>query len=695
MTRAVMQVEGLRVQFRTSGAPVTALDGVSLEIFRGERVAVVGESGCGKTTLALSILRLLPEAGRVTAGSVHLEGLNLLEMSDDEVRQIRGKDLAMTFQDPMTSLNPLMRVGAQIQEAMTAQGRATSREASKRVVPLMARVAIPAPAERARDYPHQFSGGMRQRSMVAMGIANDPAVLVADEPTTALDTTVQRQIVDLLGNLNSTLGMAVVLITHNMGLVSQLCERVVVMYAGRVIEDGPVDSVLRSPQHPYTWSLLGAVPGRSPGTRQRLVAIPGAPPAMESSPGKCTFEPRCRFAVSTCKVEEPDLIEVGVRHHARCWVLMRNVEDTGVGGLPPAVIPVHLETTSASGRQQTDPHEGGALLEMDNISKHFPGARGRPIRAVDGVSLHIAPGETLGLIGESGCGKSTIARLITRLLSPTEGSVKFKGKDLASLNRGELREVRRQMQMIFQDPFSSLDQRLTVGAIVGEPLVNFRVEPKRNLRRQVESLLELVGLAAEAFDRHPVQFSGGQRQRIGIARALALRPSLVVCDEPVSSLDVSVQAQIVNLLVDLQAQLSLAYLFISHDLALIQHVADRVAVMYLGKIVETAPTRDLYENPQHPYTRALLESIPRHEDRRPCSVLAGEVPSSANPPSGCRFHPRCPIARTPGLCDRDDPSLESHGRPDHLAACHFAEEPPGCAPAKARSASEPNPGLES
>lgn len=682
----LLTIADLHTEFPTRRGTVRAVDGVSLHVDAGERVGVVGESGCGKTTLALSLLGLIPPPGRIRSGCIHFEGDDLLQMNDDELRQVRGARLAMSFQDPMTSLNPLTKVGDQIEEAMRAHHRFSRREATQRVVPLMERVHIPDARHRTVDYPHEFSGGMRQRLMLAMATANEPSLLVADEPTTALDVSTQAEIVGLLKELNAHLGMAIMLITHDMALVASLCDRVVVMYAGRVVEEGPAHEIFAHPEHPYTWHLLRSVPRPDAPSRQRLVDIDGRPPDLSELPSGCTFHPRCAFREDRCRDDEPPLEPVRAGQRASCWVLMRNVSHTAArlaatDNSPTPPPDGHDNPQSATeGPTQADRCDespAAPILEVVEIAKHFPSAGSGPIRAVDGVSFQLRKGETLGLIGESGCGKSTLARVITQLIPATSGRVLFEGRDLTRLHRRELRQARTNLQIVFQDPFSALNPRLSVGELIAEPLRNLGIK-RAARRRHVAKLLSTVGLDPSHADRYPHEFSGGQRQRIGIARALSPDPSVLVCDEPVSSLDVSVQAQLINLLKRLQHDLGLSSIFIAHDLGVIRHVSDRVAVMYLGRIVEVAPVRELFDHPQHPYTEALLRCVPipdpTLEDRRQGAGLRGEVPSAADPPPGCRFHPRCPIARAPGICHDEDPLLRGHGRSGHQAACHFPDE---------------------
>lgn len=671
----LLRVVGLRTQLFTRGGVVRAVDGVDLELSPGQTLGVVGESGCGKTMLALSILRLVPEPGRIVSGRVLLEGRDLLTVGPDELRSIRGKDLAMSFQDPITALDPIRRVGSQLREAMTAHDR-FRQVARARTGELLDRVGIPGAATRVRDYPHQFSGGMRQRLLIAIGISNQPRLLIADEATTALDVTSQAQLVGMLKELNLELGMAIVLVSHNMAVVAGLCDRVAVMYAGRIVEEGPAGLLFSEPQHPYTWHLLRSVARIDSPRRQRLTPISGAPPDLARLPRGCKFNPRCEFQVPRCSVEEPPLAQVGPAQLARCWVLMGTVDRhrRRATTLPrPSGAPL---ASQVAVRPAIEP---AVILQVEDVRKHFrtPGGRGG-IRAVDGVSLEVHAGETLGLIGESGCGKSTLARILTGLIAPTSGVVSFAGRDIARLHPNELRQLRQRLQMVFQDPFSSLNPRMKVADIVGEPLSNLSRRSSVDRRAQVSSTLNRVGLSRRHGERYPHELSGGQRQRVGIARALVVEPSVIVADEPVSALDASIQAQIVSLLQDLQAELGLTYVLISHDLSVVRSLADRIAVMYLGKLVELADNEALYRSPQHPYTAALLSAVPIADpglqpSRSPL-LLPGEPPSPTAPPAGCRFHPRCPIARVPGPCDRVEPELAPSSGAPGRAACHFAGE---------------------
>ena len=542
-------------------------------------------------------------------------------------------------------------------------------------------VGIPAPAQRVREYPHQLSGGMRQRVMIAIALSCDPSFLIADEPTTALDVTIEAQILELMQNLQRRLGMSIMFITHDLGVIGEVADEVVVMYAGKIAERGGVLQIFDQPRHPYTQGLLASRPVI--GARRRLQAIDGTVPHLAHLPEGCYFASRCAHAAEICEQREPPEFEVGANHAAACWL-----GEAGAGDRPRAPAPA---ANGAAPRQAEAADAGAApkpdelLLQVRGLKKHFPLNRGLLrrtvgwVRAVDGVSFEVAAGETVGLVGESGCGKSTTGRTILRLLDPTAGEVLFRLEgtrlDLAAMNdRRTLQRVRRELQIIFQDPFSSLDPRMTVRDIIEEPLRAQRIGAPAARHARVDRLLEVVGLNAWQKNRYPHEFSGGQRQRIGIARALAVDPSLLICDEPVSALDVSVQAQILNLLEDLQSELRLTFLFIAHDLSVVEHIADRVLVMYLGKIVEVATADDLYRQPRHPYTEALLKAIPASHPRleRKREPLQGGVPDPAHPPRGCNFHPRCPYAAE--RCAQEEPALQPVGDGGRMAACHYAAE---------------------
>ena len=639
----LLAIENLHVHFVTENGTVRAVEGLSYAVEPGEIVAIVGESGSGKSVSALAVMQLLPpNTARIIDGSVRFEGRELLDLDEEEMRRIRGREISMIFQEPMTSLNPVLTIGLQIMEPLTMHLDMGDDHARKRAVELLTLVGITDPESRLEQYPHQLSGGMRQRVMIAIGLACNPKLLIADEPTTALDVTIQAQILELMKDLSRRLGIAVIIITHNLGIVARYADRVNVMYAARLIETGPAAAVFGQPIHPYARGLLAAVPRLDRGRASQLATIEGAPPNLLDPPEGCRFRPRCRYAIDAC-ADVPPLDEAEAGHFAACFrageidALDSTTQQDGAA--PP--VPIAGDS-------------GDAILCMDHTSKFFPVGGGllrgpaRYVKAVNDVSLHIMPGETLGLVGESGCGKSTLGRLVLRLDDPTGGEILFAGTDLATLSRSEMMGVRKRMQVIFQDPYSSLNPRMTVGQIIGEPMRVHNLVPKARIPDRIAELLNLVGLFPYMALRYPHELSGGQRQRVGIARALAVEPEVIVCDEAVSALDVSIQGQVINLLEHLQRELGLTYLFIAHDLAVVRHISNRVAVMYLGRIVELAASDELFANPRHPYTQALLAAAPVPdpviERTRPRTIIKGELPSPLNPPPGCVFHPRCPKA---------------------------------------------------
>jgi len=701
MGAPVLEVEDLRTYFFADDGVVHAVDGVSFKVRPGETLGIVGESGSGKSVTAASIMRLIPERGRIVSGSIRFQGREITTMPSGELRQLRGGTVAMVFQDPMTSLNPLLRIKSQLEEAMLVHRHVPKEGVPRRAVNLLARIGISAPERSMRSYPYEFSGGMRQRVMLAMGVSNDPAVLIADEPTTALDVTIQAQFLDLLRQLNEELGVAVILISHDLGVVANLCSRVLVMYGGQVVEEGPTEDLLRDPRHPYTWAIINAVPRLDREGQHRLTAIEGKPPDLLDPPTGCRFVARCPFRIDKC-VLPPPLIEVEPGRRAACWVTQAGARlppigatipaDLGPGSMPGAIAPVPAQGSLSappsgpapvmSGRAVFVPEPGAVpILELRRLTKHFPVRQGislggvrEVVHAVDDVSLSVATGETLGLVGESGCGKSTLARLMVRLHEPTDGQVLFEGRDISHESDAALRPLRRRLQMVFQDPYSSLNSRMKVGDILAEPInVHGILHGQRVVKDRVHELLSLVGLPPRSSQQYPHEFSGGQRQRIGLARALAMDPRLIVADEPISSLDVNIQAQIINLLEDLQDQLRLTYVFIAHDLSVVRHVSDRIAVLYLGKLVELAPKGQLYVRPLHPYTISLISAAPipdvEAERYRKKVLPRGEPPSPVHPPSGCRFRTRCPLAQQ--VCTDVEPPLVEY-QPQQFAACHFA-----------------------
>jgi peptide/nickel transport system ATP-binding protein len=660
----LLQVEDLHTQFHTSRGIVRAVEGVSFSVDRGEVVAIVGESGSGKSVTALSIMRLLPRlTGKIPKGRVMFDGRNLLELDDEEMRAIRGHGISMIFQEPMTSLNPILTIGLQIKEPLLIHLGMTEEQATARAVELLSLVGITDPERRLDQYPHQFSGGMRQRVMIAIGLACNPKLIIADEPTTALDVTIQAQILELMKNLSRQLNIALIVITHNLGVVARYADRVIVMYAARVAEQGPAEQLFHRPRHPYTMGLLRSVPRLDHPRGSRLETIEGLPPNLANVSAACRFAPRCPFRIAVCE-QEPPLYPTDTGSLSRC----------------------HRHAEIAEGKIVWASHSGAGLnfaanteapvLSVKHLTKHFAvsgGLRsaGGTVRAVQDVSFDIYPGETLGLVGESGCGKTTVGRLILRLEEPSEGEIRFEGVNLSTGSPAELKAMRRKVQVIFQDPYSSLNPRMTVGQIIGEPLSVYKiVSGRKQNEERVADLLENVGLRPEMAERYPHQLSGGQRQRVGIARALAMEPSFIVCDEAVSALDVSIQGQIINLLEELQRKFRLAYLFIAHDLAVVRHISARVVVMYFGRVMEIADRDVLYNGSLHPYTKVLLDAAPvpdpTIEKQREPRLIKGELPSHLAPPTGCVFNTRCPMASQE--CREIVPPLEEK-RPGHFAAC--------------------------
>jgi peptide/nickel transport system ATP-binding protein len=655
----VLEVEDLRTVFLTDSGAVRAVDGVSFTVGPGETLGIVGESGSGKTVTALSLMRLLEEPARIVGGSIRFQGRDVLAMRPDELRDWRGNHAAMVFQDPMTGLNPVLRILPQVSEHIVSHGRQTGAAARHYAIDMLRRMGVASPERAAVSFPHQYSGGMRQRVMLAIGVANDPVLLIADEPTTALDVTIQAQILDLLCRLNREFGTAIVLISHDLGVIGAVCRRIAVMYAGEIVEEAATTSVLNDPRHPYSWALVNAVPRLDTPAGVRMTSIEGSPPDALSSPPGCRFGPRCPFKVAKCDAEHPPLIEVAPGRRARCWVTADGRH-----------LPQPMAATAGTFRA---PAAGARpLLETQGLVKHFPlrktsfFGRQQIMHAVNGVDLTLLSGESLGVVGESGCGKSTLARLVTRLYEPTAGSLRFAGQEIGHATPAEMRPLRPRLQMVFQDPYASLNPRMSVADILAEPLLaHGRVANRNQARVRVIELMSMVGLKPEWATRFPHEFSGGQRQRVSIARALALEPELVVADEPVSALDVNVRAQVLNLMLDLRARLNLSYLFIAHDLAVVRSFCDRVAVMYLGRFVEEGPAVDVLSHPLHPYTVALISAVP--EPGRERVVLAGEPPSALVLPSGCAFRGRCPVGRD--ACAEPPPLAEvASGR---RVACHF------------------------
>ena len=680
----IMQVRDLHVSFATEAGVCRAVRGVNFDLWRGRTLGIVGESGSGKSVTALSLIGLLDDNAKVT-GSIIMNGEELIGKTDEEMSEIRGERIAMVFQDPLSALTPMFTIGDQIAEGLiTHHPDMSKQQIHDRCVELLDLVGIPQPEERLSSFPHQFSGGMRQRVMIAIAIANNPDVIIADEPTTALDVTIQAQILDVLAKAQKETGAAVVLITHDLGVVAGAADDILVMYAGRPVERASIDDVFQHPSMPYTMGLLGAVPKPHIAASQRLVPIQGNPPSLVDIPKGCPFSPRCPLATPECSLSEPNLevVDANSGHLASCRrlqeIIDKDMKYTDVFPVPD-LLPADWADVPRDQRPVT--------LEVDHLVKHFPLTGGGMFRrtigqvaAVDDVTFKIRQGETLALVGESGSGKSTTLMEIMNLMKPEDGRIVVLGHDLAELKkRAERKALRKDLQIIFQDPMSSLDPRMPIYDVLAEPLKVHKWS-KEKINRRIGELMELVGLNPDYVDRFPAQFSGGQRQRISIARALATDPKVLLLDEPIASLDVSIQAGIINLLEDLQAKLKISYLFVAHDLAVIRHISDRVAVMYLGQVVELGETEDVFTHPRHPYTQALLSAIPVPdpvvERTRQRIILKGDLPSPSEKHPGCRFASRCPVKLrlTPEqqkMCETKRPVLTSDDQIATEFACHF------------------------
>ena len=682
-TPPLLEVSDLTVAFGSEAGAVRAVRGMSYTVHAGETLAIVGESGSGKSVSSLAVMGLLPGNATIT-GQIKFKGEDLLALNDRRLSRLRGSGISMIFQDPLSALTPVYTIGDQISEAVLIHQRVSKSEARKRAIELLDLVGIPNPALRADAFPHEFSGGMRQRAMIAMGIANDPDLIIADEPTTALDVTIQAQVLEVLKKAKEVTNAATVLITHDLGVVAGFADRVLVMYAGKPVETADVDEVFYHPRMPYTMGLLGSIPRMDVTEKEPLIPIEGTPPSLVGLPAGCPFAPRCPIVVEKCTTVEPGLDPTDrAAHFAACHrsteIAQRNWSAADVFVRPK--VPVNeLETVA---RDERD-----IVLQLDDLHRSFAIKKGSVIRrtvgavhAIDGVSLDVRRGETLGLVGESGCGKTTTIMEIMSLLKPQQGTIAVLGKDTNGLKGEDRRRMRADLSIVFQDPMASLDPRMPIGDILAEPMWVQKMSDDK-IKKRTRELLTMVGLRPEHASRYPAEFSGGQRQRIGIARALALDPKVIVLDEPVSALDVSIQAGVINLLDELKGRLGLSYLFVAHDLSVVRHIADRVAVMYLGRIVEIGETAKLFAEPSHPYTQALLSAIPlpdpEKERTRQRILLTGDLPSPSDIPSGCRFRSRCFVyanqlnADERARCAGEDPQLTVLGA-DHRAACHFAK----------------------
>ncbi|MEJ8284923.1 peptide/nickel transport system ATP-binding protein [Curtobacterium sp. PvP017] len=702
MTEPLLTVSDLSVTFNPKTKPVYAVRGVDYTVAPGEFLGIVGESGSGKSVSSMAVMGLLPSSAQVE-GSIRFDGQELLGKNDREMSRLRGGDIAMVFQDPLSALTPVYTIGQQIVEGLRLHDRSLTQHAARtRAEELLRVVGIPNPARRLDAFPHEFSGGMRQRAMIAIAIANDPKLIIADEPTTALDVTIQAQILDVLQTAKDMTGAAVVLITHDLGVVAGNADRVAVMYAGRIVETAPVEPLFREPVMPYTIGLLRSMPNMTAARTERLVPLEGRPPLLTQKPTGCPFADRCPAVIDACRDGEPALIAPTITQAGAGAITNAGgdtVADiaTGAAVSAPAVLVDHtaacirrdeiaagtLERSEIFPRPDDVPeatidHGDDVVLELTDVVKTFPLTKGALFRrqigevhAVDGISLTLKRGQVLGLVGESGCGKTTTIMEILELAGAQQGTIRVNGVDTASLSKKDRLAIRRDIQVVFQDPMASIDPRLDIGSVIGEPLTVHGVA-KDEIRRRVREVLELVGLEPSYIDRYPHEFSGGQRQRIGIARALIVEPKILVLDEPVSALDVSVQAGVINLLEDLKHRLGLSYLFVAHDLSVVRHIADDVAVMYLGRIVEYGDGDKVFSDPQHPYTRALLSAVPvpdpSAEAARGRILLDGDLPSPTERIDGCRFRTRCPLYQLldegrQEQCRTVDPRLQDvHGR---------------------------------
>jgi oligopeptide/dipeptide ABC transporter ATP-binding protein len=667
-----LEVANLSTHISLSRSVVEAVGNVDFQIDSGETLGLVGESGSGKSMTGLSVLGLLPNGGKIIDGSIRVHGRELVGLRDSDLQAIRGNEVAMIFQDSQSSLNPTMTIGEQVAEPVRVHRGVSKQAARERALEVLNLVGLPQPRERLDNYPHQLSGGLRQRVMIAIALACEPRILIADEPTTALDVTIQAQILALLDELEERLGMATLLITHDMGVVAGRTDRINVMYAGRIVETAPTARLFAGMRHPYTQALLGSIPSLDQDRSKALYTIPGLPPDLAPPPSGCRFAARCSFATDQCREHEPPL-DGADGHLFACWHPVQG---------PIERLPTIVPTRTGAGPAPIA--NGSHLLELNDVVREYPVTAGiilqrkvDSIKAVSGVTLHVDAGETLGLVGESGCGKTTLGKLIVGGELPDRGTVELEGKQTFALKGRALRRARRDLQMMFQDPYASLDPRMRVHAILREPLEIQKIGTRKEQDERITTVLREVGLPQNALERYPHEFSGGQRQRIGLARTLMLDPKVIVADEPVSALDVSIRSQILNLMRRLQLERGTASVVISHDLAVVKYLSDRIGVMYLGKLVELGTGDDIYKRAAHPYTDALIKTIPVPDPavERTTVAIRGELPSPRNPPSGCRFRTRCPRAQD--LCAQEEPPLRSFG-PGHVAACHFPlQEPAG------------------
>ena len=680
-TNPVLEVENLSISYETRKGDVEAVRDVSFEVKEGETIGIVGESGCGKSTIAFGIVNFLGPNGKIVDGSVRFQGNELVGRSQEELKKLRGDRIAMVFQDPMQALNPSVRLGEQLAEVLTCHSDISKDEAWERSIEMLKRVNMPDPENVMIRYTHQISGGQQQRVVVAMAMLNNPALLLMDEPTTALDVTVEAAVLDLIEELKDDFRAANIFITHNLGVVARVSDQLCVMYAGQMVEKGPVREIFHNPRHPYTMGLLACVPRLGESKFESLLhPIRGSvPPPAERPRDECIFAPRCDYATEKCREARPNLTEITSEHQARCIYALEIDSRPLTSNRRRQDVQVRAEA------QPDSPQD--TLLSFDDLKVYYPQESNsvvsllglgekKFVKAVDDVSVRVSRGRTLGVVGESGCGKSTLVKGIIGLEPVTDGVLKFLGLDITQPVSARDTKLIQEMQMVFQNPDSTLNPSFSVGKQIARPIKRFKTVPKDQVRNEVVRLLEAVRLPASYYDRLPRQLSGGEKQRIGIARALASRPDLIICDEPVSALDVSVQAAVINLLLEIQQIFGSAMIFIAHDLSVVRFFSDDIAVMYLGQIVEIGPAEAIYSPPYHPYTEALLAAVPipdpdaEQEEIR----LSGNVPSALSPPSGCRFHTRCPrrhemLPDGGKICEREVPPWRETKR--HRILCHI------------------------
>jgi peptide/nickel transport system ATP-binding protein len=647
-------VSHMDVTYKVRDQDRLALRDVSFSIARGESYGLVGESGSGKSTAALALVRYLPRNGRVSGGTIRINGQDPLAMGRAELRQLRARTVSMVYQEPGRALNPSIRVGRQIAEVFELAGQ-SSGEAMESAQDMLGRVQISDPARVMRRYPFELSGGMAQRVVIAMALAVSPSLLILDEPTTALDATVEAEVLDLVAALRQEFDTSVLFISHNLAVIAKMCDRVGVLYAGELVEQGPARQVFDGPRHPYTVGLLRCIPRRGQRKdRDRLDTIPGFLPSPGHALTGCVFAPRCALAQDRCRSESPPFFDVGDLRTARCFYHDQAPD------LPRAT-PSSVPALATDG-------PGGPIVSVEKLSKTFPGG----VQALAGVDLTVLRGETLGLVGESGSGKTTLARALLGLTAPDQGSVlTLEGKQLSPEARRRPREILRALQIVFQNPDSALNRRHSVRSLISRPLTRLAGLSGTALRDRLAELIASVRLEDRHLALRPYQLSGGLKQRVAIARAFGPKPDVVVCDEPTSALDVSVQAAILNLLADLQQQEHATYLFISHDLGLVRYLSDRIVVLYLGRVMEVGPAETVFTGPHHPYTEALFSAVPSLDGQRPDRIrLHGDIPSAADPPGGCVFHTRCPRRLSTGVCESTEPPLLEE-EPGHLIRCHI------------------------